>query len=125
MKIDQEQITKIVDLSLKNIKNEDNKIEEKIEFSNLNGLYLIKEAEYENMCELNNKIEGTLSHYLLFKKYIDKKHVVTVSYHNSIENSCFVKTSYHIRGFFYNNNKEIGFYSYDKLPYNYDKKGDG
>ena len=118
-----EQITKIVDLSLKNIKNEDNKIEEKIEFSNLNGLYLIKEAEYKNMCELNNKIEGTLSHYLLFKKYIDKKHVVTVSYHNSIENSCFVKTSYHIRGFFYNNNKEIGFYSYDKLPYNYDKKG--
>ena len=116
------QITKITDLLLKPIKNEDNKKEERNDFSNMNGLFLIKEAEYKDMNQFNNNIEGTLSHYLLFKKYIDKKHQITISYHNSIENSCLVKTSYHIRGFFYNNNKEIGFYSYDKIPYNYDKK---
>ena len=116
------QITKIADLTLKSIKKEKNKKEENNELSNMNGLFLIKEAEYKDMNEINSNIEGTLSHYLLFKKYIDKKHQIINSYHNSIENSCLVKTSYHIRGFFYNNNKEIGFYSYDKLPYNYDKK---
>ena len=116
------QIAKITDLTLKPIKKEKDNKEEKNEVSNINGLFLIKEAEYKDMNELNKNIEGTLSHYLLFKQYIDKKHNITISYHNSIENSCLVKTSYHIRGFFYNNNKEIGFYSYDKIPYNYDKK---
>ena len=112
------QISKIADLSLKEIKKEENKKDEIKEFSSLNGLYLIKEAEFKNKNEINKNIEGTLNHYLFYKKYIDKKHQISDSSHNCIENSCLVKTSYHIRGFYYNNPKEIGFYSYDKIPYN-------
>ena len=112
------QIKKLSDLSLKELKKE-----EKNELSsNINGLFLIKEAEFKNMDDLNKDIEGTFNHYLFFKKYIDKTHKISGNYHNTLENSCFVKTSYHIRGFFYSNPTEIGFYSYDKIPYNYTKK---
>ena len=112
------QIKKLSDLSLKELKKE-----EKNELSsNINGLFLIKEAEFKNMDDLNKDLEGTFNHYLFFKKYIDKTHKISGNYHNTLENSCFVKTSYHIRGFFYSNPTEIGFYSYDKIPYNYTKK---
>ena len=116
------QISKIADLSLKEIKSEENKKNEISEFSSLNGLYLIKESEYKDMNDINKDIEGTLNHYLFFKKYIDKQHQISNSLHNCIENSCLVKTAYHIRGFYYNNPKEIGFYSYDKIPYSSNKK---
>ena len=112
------QIKKLADLSLKELKKEDNN---EIS-SNINGLFLIKEAEFKNMEDLNKDLEGTFNHYLFFKKYIDRNHKITGNYHNILENSCFVKTSYHIRGFFYCNSTEIGFYSYDKIPYNYTKK---
>ena len=118
------QIKKLADLSLKDSKTDENKTEEETSeiSSNLNGLFLIKEAEYKDMNDLNSGKEGTLNHYEFFKKYIDKKHQISSSNHNSLENSCFVKTSYHIRGFFYNNSNEIGFYSYDQIPYSYNKK---
>ena len=90
---------------------------EKEEASNLNGLYLISQSEFKYMNELNKDIEGTLSHYSFFKNYIEEKHSIKESYHFKIENCCYVKTAFHIRGFFYINNREIGFYSYDKLPY--------
>ena len=112
------QIKKISDLSLKELKKE----ESKEISSNINGLFLIKEAEFKNMEDLNKDLEGTFNHYLFFKKYIDKNHKLFPNYHNTLENTCLVKTSYHIRGFFYSNSTEIGFYSYDKIPYNYTKK---
>ena len=116
------QITKLVDLSLKNQPKTEIKKEEEKEISNLNGLYLIKESEFKEMNEINKDIEGTLNHYKFYKNFIDNKHKITGNYHNCIQNSCLVKPEYHIRGFFYNNEKEIGFYSYDKIPYNNDKK---
>ena len=112
------QITKLADLSLKpHQKEEEKNIEEKEDISSLNGLYFIKEAEFKNSNEIYNSNEGTLNHYNLFKDFIDEKHQITQNYHNNLQNSCLVKTSYHIRGFFYSNSTEIGFYSYDKIPY--------
>ena len=112
------QITKISNLSLKEPKKEENKKETKIDISDMNILYLIKETEFKDMNDLNLPNEGTLNHYYLFKNYIVKKHQISDSPNNSIENSCFVKSFCHIRGFFYNNEEGIGFYSYDKIPYN-------
>ena len=110
------QITKLADLSLKpHQKEEEKNIEEKEDISSLNGLYFIKEAEFKNSNEIYNSNEGTLNHYNLFKDFIDEKHQITQNYHNNLQNSCLVKTSYHIRGFFYSNSTEIGFYSYDKI----------
>ena len=93
------------------------RIRENAEKSNKNGLYLLSLSEFKYMNELNKDIDGTLSHYLFFKKYIENKHSIKDSYHYAIENCCYVKTAFHIRGLFYINNREIGFYSYDKLPY--------
>ena len=116
------QISKIADLSLKEIKIEENKKEDITKISSLNGLYLIKESEYNEINEISNDIEGTLNHYHFYKKLIDKKHLISNNSHNCIEDSCLIKTAYHIRGFYYNNSEEIGFYSYDKIPYQYNKK---
>ena len=111
------QIPKLADLSLKlHQKEEEKKMEEK-EISSLNGLYLIKEAEFKNANDINENDEGTLNHYKLFKDFIDGNHSITQFNKNNLENSCLVKLSYHIRGFFYSNSEEIGFYSYDKIPY--------
>ena len=91
--------------------------EEKTEPKNLNSLYLLKQSEYKNMDELNKDFEGSFYHYLSYKKYIETKKGIHASFHHFIENCCYVKTAFHIRGFFYCNEREIGFYSYDKIPY--------
>ena len=91
--------------------------EEKNESNNLNSLYLLRQSEYKNMDELNKDIVGSYSHYSSYRKYIIDKQGLKKSYHHLIENCCYVKTSFHIRGFFYINDREIGFYSYDKIPY--------
>ena len=112
------QIPKLADLSFKQRQKEEEKQkEEKSDFSSLNGLYLIKEAEFKNLNDINSNDEGTLIHYKLFKDFIDGNHSISQNNHNLLENSCLIKTSYHIRGFFYSNSEEVGFYSYDKIPY--------
>ena len=40
---------------------------------------------------------------------------VDVKNHQSIDPCCFVKSSFHVRGIFYNNYSEIGFYGYSKI----------
>ena len=116
------QITKLADLTLApKLKNE--KIKQKnIDYNNGNGLYLIKESEFNYMNKLNLDIEGTYEHYELYKKFIREKDNIIDKINNSLENACLVKTQFHIRGFFYNNSNEIGFYSYDEIPYPNDKK---
>ena len=99
----------------KETKEEKNEI--KTESNNLNSLYLLRQSEYKNMDELNKDIVGSYSHYSSYRKYIIDKQGLKNSYHHLIENCCYVKTSFHIRGFFYINDREIGFYSYDKIPY--------
>ena len=84
---------------------------------NYNSLYLLRQSEYQYMDELNKDIEGSLYHYKSYKNYIMDKHKIKTSYHFCIEDCCYVKTAFHIRGFFYVNGREIGFYSYDKIPY--------
>ena len=93
------------------------KKEENNESQNYNELYLLRKAEYKYMDELNKDIEGSLSHYKSYRTYIENKQRIKKSYHHSIEDCCYVKSAYHIRGFFYINDREIGFYSYDKIPY--------
>ena len=114
------QISKLTNLCLQENEKEENikKLqEEKTESQNLNSLHLLRESEYKYMDELNKDIMGSLSHYSSYKKYIKSKHNLFGNYHFCIEDCCFVKTSFHIRGFFYVNDREIGFYSYDKIPY--------
>ena len=114
------QINKLTNLKIVEEEKEGERAEikeENAEKSNKNGLYLLSQSEFKYMNELNKDIDGTLSHYLFFKKYIENKHSIKDSYHYAIENCCYVKTAFHIRGLFYINNREIGFYSYDKLPY--------
>ena len=69
------------------------------------------------MNELNKDIEGSLYHYNSFQKYIKSTQTPKENYHFNCENCCYVKNCMHIRGFFYVNDREIGFYSYDKIPY--------
>ena len=111
------QITKLADLSLKKKPQKEVKIEEKNESEKFNGLYLIKESEFSDIEEINKNIEGTLEHYNFYRNFIDTRHSITGNKNNLIINACLVKPEYHIRGFFYSNTKEIGFYSYDKIPY--------
>jgi len=112
------QVTELSDLALKQIAQEEDKKKEEVEISNFNALYLLKESEFKHMSSLNSEIEGTFNHYLLYKEFINNRHNnIRDNYHNNLENSCLVKASYHIRGFFYSNKNEIGFYSYDKIPY--------
>ena len=116
------QIKKLTDLALSSKLKDENKKQENIDFSNCNGLYLIKESEFKYMSNLNLDIEGTYDHYEFYKKYIKKKHNINDINNNCLENACLVKTEFHIRGLFYNNSNEIGFYSYDEIPYPKGKK---
>ena len=116
------QIKKITNLELTPKLKNKNKEQENIDFNNCSGLYLIKESEFKYMSNLNLDIEGTYDHYEFYKKYIRKKHNINDINNNCLENACLVKTEFHIRGIFYNNNNEIGFYSYDEIPYPKGKK---
>jgi len=116
------QITKLTDLSLKPKLQDETKKQENVDFNNCNGLYLIKESEFKYMSNLNLDIEGTYDHYKFYKKFIIKNHNLIDNVNNCLENACLVKTQFHIRGFFYNNSNEIGFYSYDEIPYPKGKK---
>ena len=51
-------------------------------------------------------------HNYLFVEYIHKKHTIENSdcFHTE---ACFVKVGFHIRGYFFNNSKGVGFYSFE------------
>ena len=54
----------------------------------------------------------------LFSKYIREKHLYYQSNNDTIVDACLVKPDLHICGLFYNNSKEVGFYSSDRTPNN-------
>jgi len=59
----------------------------------------------------------SLSDAILFEEYINKKHFRfnTQNFDKKYE-VCLVRPDLHICGIFYNNSKEIGFYSSDRIP---------
>ena len=99
---------------------EDNKIEEenKIkEDENKNALYYIGKENY-NFIDDNEKSEETFQENL-FMNYIQKKHFIQLDKYCIQANACFVKLAFHVRGIIFNNDKGIGFYSFESK-----RKGD-
>ena len=50
-------------------------------------------------------------------KYVNKMNNINLNDYCTVEVTCLVKTSFHIKGVFYNNYDEIGFYAFDKIPF--------
>ena len=114
------------DITIKNrndndIDNKDNNIDNlnnnttKIKYSKNNALFDIKQSYYN--FDLLSK-EETSTDSTLFSQYISKKHLISPTKYDSKFDSCLIKTELHICGIFYNNSKEIGFYSSDRIPSN-------
>ena len=82
----------------------------------LNNLYLLKKVSYKFVENLSEEEKNSQKHYKLFISYVNKINNINLNDFCSSEISCLVKTSYHVKGVFYNNYKEIGFYAFDKIP---------
>ena len=91
-------------------------IKDKLE-DELNCLYLIKKINYKFIENLNEAEKNNRKHYLLFLRYVNKMNNINHSDFCTSEISCMIKTSFHIKGVFYNNYREIGFYAFDKIPF--------
>ena len=97
------------DLSLSLVKD---KMEDK-----LNSLYLIKKINYKFVENLNEEEKNNMKNYKLFLRYVNKMNNINTTDYCTSEISCLVKTSFHIKGVFYNNYREVGFYAFDKIPF--------
>ena len=95
------------------IENKENKEKEII--SNISA---IKKINYNYVEDLSLKYsqQNKTNHYKLLTMYIKKVNQVNPTNHCSIDPCCFVKSSFHVKGVFYNNYTEIGFYGYSKIP---------
>ena len=117
-------LERIVDLNpgLTEDKNKEvldkNKIEGNEEI--INNILAMKNINYKFVEDLSfeSSEQNKENHYKLLTTYIRKVNAVNVSDHSSIDQCCFVKTSFHIKGLFYNNYTELGFYGYSNLPQN-------
>ena len=96
--------------------NDNNKGEEVI----MSNILAIKKTNYKFIEDLSLKSseENIENHFKLITTFIQKINLINISDHCSIDQCCLVKSSFHIKGIFYNNFSEIGFYSYSKLPFN-------
>ena len=83
----------------------------------LNNLYLNKKINYKFLENLNEAEKNNKKHYQLFMKYVNKMNNINLNDYCTVEVTCLVKTSFHIKGVFYNNYDEIGFYAFDKIPF--------
>ena len=79
-----------------------------------NALFDLKSMNYDFSNESIETKPPTDS--TLFSEYIIKKHLKNPEKFDTKVNACLVKTDLHICGIFYNNDKEIGFYSSDRTP---------
>ena len=92
----------------------------------LNALFDVKIANYTFYN--NSNTEQILPDSILFSKFISKKHLLNSTQFDIKVEACLVKTEFHICGIFYNNSKEIGFYSSDRAhsneeeDYDFDRK---
>ena len=100
-----------------NINKELNKKEE--DNSDKNALFFLGQENFKFLPNINRisigneeKKEVDEIHTHLFLDFVNKKH--NVQQENCIyTNACLVKIGFHIRGIIYNNQEEIGFYSYE------------
>ena len=83
----------------------------------LNSLYLLKKINYKFVEDLNQAEKNNKKHYNLFRAYVMKKNRINLNDYCTEEVCCLVKPSYHIKGIFYNNSNEIGFYGFDQIPF--------
>ena len=77
----------------------------------LNALYDVKLANYSFH---NNSMSLKLNDSIIFSKYIKKKHLSNSKTDKQV-NACLIKIEFHICGIFYQNSKEIGFYSSERI----------
>ena len=110
---------RLVDLNEEKSDNINKKIKEKNELIN-NNIKALFEINYKFVEDLSLEIseKNKEKHFKLLSTYIHKVHRINVSDYSSIVQCCLVKTSFHIKGIFYNNFTEIGFYGYSNLPSN-------
>ena len=116
------------------IENEEkNKIENKNEINirkskkkRNNALFDVKLANYSFHHSVNSDmtLEQTFTESLLFSEIIQQKHLSNLTKHHIKVEACLVKTELHISGIFYNNDKQIGFYSLEKNHSNDDEDYD-
>ena len=116
-------LEKIADLNSDLIEENDkeNIIKDKIENDFvLNNILAIKKSNYRFVEDLSLKFseQNKENHYKLLTTFIRKMNIINISDHCSIDQCCLVKTSFHVKGIFYNNYSEIGFYGYSNLPTN-------
>ena len=95
----------------------------------LNALFDVKISNYTFNNNQNSPIDkGFFSAPILFSEYISQKHLPNPTKYDIKVDSCLIKTEFHICGIFYNNSKEIGFYSFNKIhsieeeDYDFDRK---
>ena len=115
-------------------KNENNEINvrksKKIGKKRKNALFDVKVANYSFYHSPNSEItlEQSFTQPILFAEIIKQKHLSNLTKHDIKVDTCLIKTELHISGIFYNNNKEIGFYSLEKSysndeeDYDFDRK---
>ena len=94
-----------------NISLEDKKEDE------LNSLFLLKKINYKFVENLNEEEKDSKRNYELFMLYVNRTNNININDFCTVEISCFIKPAYHVKGVFYNNQREIGFYGYDKIPF--------
>ena len=101
----------------------------KIVKKRLNALFDLKISNYNfDNSQNSSKDQGSFSAPMLFSEYISKKHLPNPTRYDIKVDACFIKTEFHIRGIFYNNSKEIGFYSFcnmhinEEEDYDFDRK---
>ena len=112
-------LEKIIDLNEEELVNKDKKINEKNELIN-NNIKAINELNYKFVEDLSFEFseKNKEHHFRLLSIYLLKSNGIKMSEHCSIEQCCLVKTSFHVKGIFYNNYNELGFYGYSNLPSN-------
>ena len=95
-----------------------------------NALFDVKLVNYSFPRNANSEmsLEQKFTEPFLFTEIIKQKHLLNKTNHMAKEDACLVKTELHISGIFYNNDKEIGFYSLEKNhsndeeDYDFDRK---
>ena len=95
-----------------------------------NALFDVKIANYSFYHSANSDmtLEQIFTEPILYAEIIKQKHLSNSTKHDIKVDACLIKTELHISGIFYNNNKEIGFYSLEKShsndeeDYDFDRK---
>ena len=107
-----------------NIQIDTNRISKKLSKKRLNALFDVKIANYSFFNKSNENNDQAFTDSFLFSEFISQKHSLTSTKYNMKVNACLVKIDLHISGIFYNNSKEIGFYSAERKFSNEDEDYD-